>query len=65
MEVVIDAEVAQGWRHFRCDVCDIDYQYRDLGVTTKQLMCFQGRYQECMIEICVECVEYIGGDYDG
>jgi hypothetical protein len=67
MESIIgcDGEVKQGWAHFRCDVCLLAYNTEDLGYVATAIMCKQGRYTSSKIEVCVECVEYIGGNYDG
>lgn len=58
-----DGEVKQGWAHFRCDVCHLAYNLCDLAYVGTWITCKQGRYQDAKLEVCAECVEYIGGDY--
>lgn len=65
MEIIgLDGEARQGFTHFRCDVCDLAYDISDLGYFTSGMMSRQGIYSVHLIEVCVECVEYIGGDYE-
>ncbi len=59
-----DGEARQGWRHFRCNVCELAYSNEDLGYLGNDYLVQQGRYQMVDIEVCVECIEYIGGDYE-
>ena len=47
-------ELSGGWASFNCDLCELWYDTTEIGFV-----------QEPDIEICNECVEYIGGFVEG
>lgn len=53
-----------GCAAFLCDICELWYNTTDLGYIANRISNSGRRYSLNKIDVCVECVEFIGGDYD-